>query len=165
MKLTRRCHCRCTFTFPWCIRRVPDCDFNSHAVKNGLPEAEYIDALIADPGTRPAADLGPAGANDLHGRRHASLFSAEAIDRLLCAIRARVNLLPDAEITLEANPGTFEADKFATYRAAGINRLSIGIQSFNDRHLQALPAECTIQPKHITPSRSRAHISTISIST
>ena len=124
--------------FPWCIRKCPYCDFNSHAVKDGLPEAEYIDALITDLEHGLPLIWGRLVQTIFMGGGTPSLFSAEAIDHLLGAIRARVNLLPDAEITLEANPGTFEADKFAAYRAAGINRLSIGIQSFNDRHLAAL---------------------------
>ena len=138
MKLTTLPPLSLYIHFPWCIRKCPYCDFNSHAVKNGLPEAEYIDALIADLEHGLPLIWGRPVQTIFMGGGTPSLFSAEAIDRLLCAIRARVNLLPDAEITLEANPGTFEADKFAAYRAAGINRLSIGIQSFNDRHLQAL---------------------------
>ena len=124
--------------FPWCIRKCPYCDFNSHAVKGALPEAEYIDALIADLEHCLPMIWGRSVQTIFMGGGTPSLFSAAAIDRLLAAIRARVHLLPDAEITLEANPGTFETEKFAGYRAAGINRLSIGIQSFNDRHLQAL---------------------------
>ena len=138
MKLTTLPPLSLYLHFPWCIRKCPYCDFNSHAVKNSLPEAEYIDALIADLEHGLPLIWGRPVQTIFMGGGTPSLFSAEAIDRLLCAIRARVNLLPDAEITLEANPGTFEADKFAAYRAAGINRLSIGIQSFNDRHLQAL---------------------------
>ncbi|SFN19503.1 oxygen-independent coproporphyrinogen-3 oxidase [Formivibrio citricus] len=124
--------------FPWCIRKCPYCDFNSHAVKGALPEAEYIDALIADLEHSLPMIWGRPVQTIFMGGGTPSLFSAAAISRLLDAIRARVRLLPEAEITLEANPGTFEAEKFAGYRAAGINRLSIGIQSFNDRHLAAL---------------------------
>ena len=124
--------------FPWCIRKCPYCDFNSHAVKNGVPEAEYIDALITDLEHSLPLIWGRSIQTIFMGGGTPSLFSAESISRLLDAIRARVPLLPDAEITLEANPGTFETEKFAGYRAAGINRLSIGIQSFNDQHLQAL---------------------------
>ncbi len=138
MKLTTLPPLSLYLHFPWCIRKCPYCDFNSHAVKNSLPEAEYIDALIADLEHGLPLIWGRPVQTIFMGGGTPSLFSGEAIDRLLCAIRARVNLLPDAEITLEANPGTFEADKFAAYRAAGINRLSIGIQSFNDRHLAAL---------------------------
>lgn len=124
--------------FPWCIRKCPYCDFNSHAVKSGLPEEEYIDALIADLEHALPLFWGRPILTIFMGGGTPSLFSAAAISRLLDAIRARTRLLPEAEITLEANPGTFEAEKFAGYREAGINRLSIGIQSFNDRHLQAL---------------------------
>ena len=138
MKLTTLPPLSLYLHFPWCIRKCPYCDFNSHAVKDDLPEAEYIDALITDLEHGLPLIWGRPVQTIFMGGGTPSLFSAEAIDHLLGAIRARVNLLPDAEITLEANPGTFEADKFAAYRAAGINRLSIGIQSFNDRHLAAL---------------------------
>ncbi|WP_211251715.1 radical SAM family heme chaperone HemW [Andreprevotia chitinilytica] len=124
--------------FPWCVKKCPYCDFNSHAQKNGLPEAEYIEALLRDLETCLPLIWGRPVTSIFMGGGTPSLFSAEAIDTLLAGIRARVKLLPDAEITLEANPGTFESDKFAGYRAAGVNRLSIGIQSFNPQHLQAL---------------------------
>jgi putative oxygen-independent coproporphyrinogen III oxidase len=123
---------------PWCVRKCPYCDFNSHEARGTLPEEEYVEALIADL---------ESALPDVWGRRiHSvflgggtpSLFSARSIDRLLAAIRARLPLEPDAEITLEANPGTFESDKFRDFRAAGVNRLSIGIQSFNAKHLTAL---------------------------
>lgn len=124
--------------FPWCVQKCPYCDFNSHAVKAGLPEDRYIDALIADLETCLPLVWGRSIASVFMGGGTPSLFSAAGIDRLLAAIRARLPLLPDAEITLEANPGTFEAEKFAGYRAAGVNRLSIGIQSFDDAKLKAL---------------------------
>lgn len=124
--------------FPWCVQKCPYCDFNSHAVKAGLPEEAYIDALIADLETCLPLVWGRPIVSIFMGGGTPSLFSAASMDRLLAAIRARVPLLPDAEITLEANPGTFEAEKFAGYRAAGINRLSIGIQSFDDAKLKAL---------------------------
>ncbi|MCB1952205.1 MAG: oxygen-independent coproporphyrinogen III oxidase-like protein [Rhodocyclaceae bacterium] len=125
--------------FPWCVRKCPYCDFNSHAVhQDGIPESAYVDALIADL---------EAALPDVWGRRVLSIFigggtpsliSAEGLDRLLTAVRMLLPLDPMAEITLEANPGTVEAERFAGYRAAGVNRLSLGIQSFEDRYLRAL---------------------------
>ncbi len=123
---------------PWCVRKCPYCDFNSHVSEQGLPEAEYIDALIAD------LELDRPGVQDreltsiFFGGGTPSLFSAESLGRLLDSMASRLNFASDIEITLEANPGTFEQVKFAGYRAAGINRLSIGIQSFNAKHLKAL---------------------------
>ncbi|EIC31555.1 radical SAM family heme chaperone HemW [Methylomicrobium album] len=124
---------------PWCIKKCPYCDFNSHAVKDGAPEAAYIDALLRDLAedirryaiNRPIRSIFIGGGTP-------SLFSPEAFDRLLDGIAERVPLQDDAEITLEANPGTFESRKFAEFRALGINRLSIGIQSFDDRFLKVL---------------------------
>jgi putative oxygen-independent coproporphyrinogen III oxidase len=129
--------------FPWCVRKCPYCDFNSHAVKDanypsGLPEDQYISALISDLESNLPQVWGRSVSSIFMGGGTPSLFSAASMDRLLEAIRARVKLNPDAEITLEANPGTFEIEKFAGYAAAGINRLSIGIQSFNPEHLSAL---------------------------
>jgi coproporphyrinogen III oxidase-like Fe-S oxidoreductase len=151
---------------PWCVKKCPYCDFNSHEVTSprrgdaalppgarrpvGKPgtlpgvllpaelEAEYIAALIADL----EAALPQVWGRPFHavfiGGGTPSLFSAAAYDTLLAAVRARVNLLPDAEVTLEANPGTVEAERFAGYRAAGVNRVSLGIQSFDDVRLQRL---------------------------
>ncbi|GAB7126332.1 radical SAM family heme chaperone HemW [Silvimonas sp. JCM 19000] len=124
--------------FPWCVKKCPYCDFNSHTLREGVPEAQYIDALLRDLETCLPLTWGRQVSTIFMGGGTPSLFSAEAMEQLLAGIRARVRLQPDAEITMEANPGTFEADKFAGYRAAGINRLSIGIQSFNAGHLQAL---------------------------
>ncbi|QLI82873.1 oxygen-independent coproporphyrinogen III oxidase-like protein [Chitinibacter fontanus] len=129
--------------FPWCVRKCPYCDFNSHAVKDanspsGLPEDQYIAALISDLESNLPQVWGRSVSSIFMGGGTPSLFSSASMDRLLEAIRARVKLNPDAEITLEANPGTFEIEKFAGYAAAGINRLSIGIQSFNPEHLSAL---------------------------
>ncbi len=125
--------------FPWCIQKCPYCDFNSHAIKNELPEIRYIQALLTDLET----DLGllskPREIRSIFmGGGTPSLFSAEALDLLLEGVRSKVNLAVDCEITLEANPGTFESAKFKAYRDLGINRLSIGIQSFNDHHLKQL---------------------------
>ncbi len=124
--------------FPWCIKKCPYCDFNSHAQKGALPEQQYIAALLADLESCLPLMWGRPITSIFMGGGTPSLFSAEAINQLLEGIRARVRLHPDAEITLEANPGTFESEKFAGYRAAGITRLSIGIQSFNAEHLKAL---------------------------
>ncbi|WP_269533677.1 radical SAM family heme chaperone HemW [Chitinimonas sp. BJYL2] len=124
--------------FPWCVRKCPYCDFNSHEAKGGLDEAGYVEALLRDLEHSLPLFWGRPIHTIFMGGGTPSLFSPEAMDTLLAGIRARVKLLPDAEITLEANPGTVEADKFKGYRAAGINRLSIGIQSFNAEHLKAI---------------------------
>jgi putative oxygen-independent coproporphyrinogen III oxidase len=123
---------------PWCIRKCPYCDFNSHEQRGALPETEYIDALIADMEGALPLIWGRRVTSVFFGGGTPSLFAPEAIDRVLAAIRARVGLAPDAEVTLEANPGTFERMKFAGFRAAGVNRLSLGVQSFNPAHLRAL---------------------------
>jgi coproporphyrinogen III oxidase-like Fe-S oxidoreductase len=125
---------------PWCVKKCPYCDFNSHAVKDGAhpDETRYVNALMQDL----EAELPSFWGRPIHtiffGGGTPSLLSARAIDDILCGIRARTKLIADAEITLEANPGTFEAKKFRDFHGAGINRLSIGIQSFNDDHLHAL---------------------------
>ena len=124
---------------PWCIKKCPYCDFNSHAVKADTPEAAYIDALLNDLAkdlqryaiTRPISSIFIGGGTP-------SLFSPESINRLLRGIEQQVTLKTAIEITLEANPGTFESHKFAEFRALGINRLSIGVQSFNDKLLKKL---------------------------
>ncbi|MGZ8198289.1 MAG: radical SAM family heme chaperone HemW [Burkholderiales bacterium] len=123
---------------PWCVRKCPYCDFNSHEVRGELPEAAYVDALVADLDQALPLIWGRRVYTVFFGGGTPSLFTAEAIERLLSAVRARVPLASGAEITLEANPGTFEAGKFEGYRAAGVNRLSIGIQSFSPKHLTAL---------------------------
>ncbi|MCU0868104.1 MAG: radical SAM family heme chaperone HemW [Burkholderiales bacterium] len=123
---------------PWCVRKCPYCDFNSHEARGDVPEARYVDALIADLEHALPQVYGREIHTVFFGGGTPSLFSPEAIDRFLCAARARLPIRPDAEITLEANPGTFEQAKFAAFRAAGIDRLSIGIQSFDARHLAAL---------------------------
>lgn len=123
---------------PWCIRKCPYCDFNSHEQQGELPEAQYVEALIADLEFALPLIWGRGVNSVFFGGGTPSLFSAVAIDRILAAIRARVPLAPDAEVTLEANPGTFEQQKFAQFKAAGINRLSLGVQSFNPAHLRAL---------------------------
>lgn len=124
--------------FPWCTRKCPYCDFNSHEVKGTLQEKEYIDALIADLEHELPNVWGRSIKSIFMGGGTPSLFSPEAIDRLLCALRARLNINPDIEITLEANPGSAEQQKFAEFKAAGINRLSLGVQTFSDDKLQRL---------------------------
>ena len=126
---------------PWCLRKCPYCDFNSHEARAGvdaLPEAEYIDALIADLDASLPLVWGRPVHSIFIGGGTPSLFAPASIDRLLSDVRARLRLEPGCEITLEANPGTFERDRFRAFRAAGVTRLSIGVQSFNDAHLQAL---------------------------
>ncbi len=149
--------------FPWCVRKCPYCDFNSHEISPprsrrsaapspqgakqhlGRPgvllpqqEAAYLAALIADLEQSLPLVWGRPVVSVFIGGGTPSLLAPESVDALLSAVRARLTLLPDAEITLEANPGTVEAGRFAAYRAAGVNRLSVGVQSFNPRHLAAL---------------------------
>ena len=123
---------------PWCIKKCPYCDFNSHESAGELPEQRYIDALVADLESSLPLIWGRTVHSIFIGGGTPSLFSPQAIDRLLGDVRARLKLEPDCEITLEANPGTFEKDRFRAYRSAGVTRLSIGVQSFNDAHLKAL---------------------------
>ena len=123
---------------PWCVRKCPYCDFNSHELRETLPEGAYVDALVADLERALPSVWGRRVHSVFFGGGTPSLLAAAAIDRLLAAFRARLQLAADAEITLEANPGTFEAEKFRDFRAAGVNRLSIGIQSFNPARLKAL---------------------------
>ena len=123
---------------PWCVRKCPYCDFNSHEAGGTIPEREYVAALIADLQSALPLIWGRPVVSVFFGGGTPSLLSPAAIDELLAAFRALAMLSPDAEITLEANPGTIEAAKFAGFRAAGVNRLSLGIQSFNDTHLKAL---------------------------
>ncbi|HET7772762.1 MAG TPA: radical SAM family heme chaperone HemW [Burkholderiaceae bacterium] len=123
---------------PWCVRKCPYCDFNSHEAGGELPEAEYVQALLRDlEGALPLIWGRPVHTIFIGGGTP-SLFSAQAIDELLAGIRARIRLDADAEITMEANPGTVEADRFRGYAAAGVNRVSLGIQSFDDAALKAL---------------------------
>ncbi|WP_406610575.1 radical SAM family heme chaperone HemW [Agarivorans sp. JK6] len=126
---------------PWCVQKCPYCDFNSHGLKQDLPEADYIQALLAD------LDADLARFPALHGRALHSIFigggtpsllSAQAISDLLQGIKQRLVLSPETEVTMEANPGTAEAERFAGYFQAGVNRLSIGVQSFQAEHLTKL---------------------------
>jgi oxygen-independent coproporphyrinogen-3 oxidase len=123
---------------PWCVRKCPYCDFNSHAVRDGIPEQAYVDALVADLEQDLPEVWGRVAGSIFIGGGTPSLFSPEAVERLLGAVRARIPLKPDAEITLEANPGTVDREHFAGFRAAGINRLSLGIQSFQDGLLERI---------------------------
>ncbi len=123
---------------PWCVQKCPYCDFNSHEAQGVIPEAEYVAALIADLQSALPLIWGRPVVSVFFGGGTPSLLSPAAIDELIAAFRALAMLSPEAEITLEANPGTVEAEKFAGFRAAGVNRLSLGIQSFNDEHLKAL---------------------------
>ena len=123
---------------PWCVRKCPYCDFNSHEARGTAPEDDYIAALIADLESALPLIWGRKIYTVFFGGGTPSVFSAAGIEQIITAVRARLPLSVDAEITLEANPGTFEAEKFRAYRAAGVNRLSIGVQSFNATHLKAL---------------------------
>lgn len=124
--------------FPWCVKKCPYCDFNSHAQRGDVPETAYVDALLRDLDfelrdreTRPLVSIFMGGGTP-------SLFSSAAMQRVLDGVRQRLSFAPNIEITLEANPGTADAANFAGYRAAGVNRLSIGVQSMNAAHLKAL---------------------------
>jgi len=123
---------------PWCVRKCPYCDFNSHEARDEIPEAAYIDALIADLEQDLPAVWGRTVETVFFGGGTPSLFSPEGIDRLLADVRARIALKPQAEITLEANPGTVDHARFKGFREAGINRLSIGIQSFQPELLKKI---------------------------
>ena len=135
---------------PWCVRKCPYCDFNSHELRARITsatptpgldaalEGRYVQALLADLDTAAPSIWGREVHSVFFGGGTPSLLSALALDALMSGIRARVRLMPQAEVTLEANPGTFEAEKFAAYRALGVNRLSIGVQSFDPARLQAL---------------------------
>lgn len=123
---------------PWCVRKCPYCDFNSHEQKDTLPEEAYVDALLDDLTAEMPRIWGRTISSVFIGGGTPSLFSANALDKLMSGIRALTALQPTVEITMEANPGTFEQAKFSDFRALGINRLSIGVQSFNDEHLSAL---------------------------
>lgn len=123
---------------PWCVRKCPYCDFNSHEMRNGLPETAYVEALLRDLELALPLIWGRRVYTVFIGGGTPSLLSGAAMEALLTGLRMRLPLDVNAEITLEANPGTVEAERFAAYRDAGVNRLSMGIQSFNDVHLKAL---------------------------
>jgi coproporphyrinogen III oxidase-like Fe-S oxidoreductase len=124
---------------PWCLKKCPYCDFNSHEQRAGeLPFARYADALIADLEAALPLVWGRKITSVFIGGGTPSLFKPDAIDRLIAALRQRLPFVPGCEITLEANPGTFERERFRGYRAAGVTRLSIGVQSFDDASLAAI---------------------------
>lgn len=123
---------------PWCVRKCPYCDFNSHEARNGIPEQDYVEALIADLEQALPLVWGRRIYSIFIGGGTPSIFSPAAIAQLLSAVRARVPLAYEAEITLEANPGTVDEARFAGFRDAGVNRLSLGVQSFDSRHLAAI---------------------------
>jgi len=123
---------------PWCVRKCPYCDFNSHEQPTVLPEERYLDALQADLEQALPEIWGRQVHTVFIGGGTPSLLSAPGIERLLTLLRSHLNLWPDAEITLEANPGTAEAERFMAYAASGVNRISLGIQSFDDAKLLAL---------------------------
>ena len=124
--------------FPWCVRKCPYCDFNSHAARDTLPETAYVEALLQDLEQELPLVWGRTIHTIFMGGGTPSLISATAMEQLLSGIRARVPVHPDAEITLEANPGASEQQRFAGYREAGVNRLSLGMQSFSNVQLRAL---------------------------
>jgi len=123
---------------PWCVRKCPYCDFNSHEVRDGIPEQAYISALLADLEQELPAIWGRPVESVFFGGGTPSLFSPESIERLLGELRARITIKPGAEITLEANPGTVDHERFSGFRDAGINRLSIGVQSFQPELLEKI---------------------------
>jgi putative oxygen-independent coproporphyrinogen III oxidase len=130
---------------PWCLKKCPYCDFNSHEIARGagsvdsaVPQQRYVDAVVADVEAALPLIWGRSVQSIFIGGGTPSLFSPEAIDRLLGDLRARLMVEPDCEVTLEANPGTFEKDRFRAFRQAGVTRLSVGVQSFDDTRLKAL---------------------------
>ncbi|HCO42772.1 MAG TPA: oxygen-independent coproporphyrinogen III oxidase-like protein, partial [Gammaproteobacteria bacterium] len=123
---------------PWCVRKCPYCDFNSHVAGAALPQAAYIDALLRDLEADLPLVWGRPVISVFLGGGTPSLFEPDAIDRLLSELRARLPVLAGAEITLEANPGTLDTARLAGFREAGVNRLSLGVQSFDDACLKAL---------------------------
>lgn len=123
---------------PWCVQKCPYCDFNSHGVKQAIPEAEYISHLLDDLAIDAKRVLGRQVNSIFIGGGTPSLFSAKGIAKLLAGVRDRIELAADAEITLEANPGTIESERFKEFQQAGINRISIGVQSFQSSKLESL---------------------------
>ncbi len=150
---------------PWCLKKCPYCDFNSHEWRAGgqIPEQAYLAALRADLDAALPLIWGRRVISVFIGGGTPSLFSPDAINQLLADIRARLQLVPDVEITLEANPGTFERDRFAAFAQAGVNRLSIGVQSFNDTHLQALGRVHDARQAHHAVEEAARHFSTFNL--
>lgn len=124
--------------FPWCVEKCPYCDFNSHELKSSTPPDDYIDCILLDLENELPNIWGRSITSIFMGGGTPSLFSADNIDRLMQGLRSRLNISPTIEITLEANPGTVDQSQFTGFREAGINRLSMGIQSFNDSMLEKL---------------------------
>ncbi|WP_422451634.1 radical SAM family heme chaperone HemW [Endozoicomonas sp. ALC066] len=123
---------------PWCVKKCPYCDFNSHALSDGIPEEAYVNALLEDFDSEVSSLQGRALHTIFFGGGTPSLMSAKGFDRFLSELEKRIRFTPGIEITMEANPGTYEHDRFKDYRKAGINRLSLGVQSFQDEKLKAL---------------------------
>ncbi len=123
---------------PWCVQKCPYCDFNSHGLKEAIPEKQYVDALLTDLTIDKHLAQGRKLSSIFIGGGTPSLLSESAIERLLVGVEQLIPFSDNIEITLEANPGTVESDRFAGYRQAGVNRISIGIQSFNPEHLKVL---------------------------
>jgi len=123
---------------PWCVRKCPYCDFNSYEARGSLPDREYVEALLRDLSAEAPLAQGRVVDTIFLGGGTPSLFSGAAIETLLAGLRAEIALSADVEITLEANPGAVDAERFAAFRAAGVNRLSIGVQSFREPKLRAL---------------------------
>lgn len=152
--------------FPWCLKKCPYCDFNSHELRTDesrVPEEEYVATLIRDLEFALQDVWGRRLSSVFLGGGTPSLFSAEAMDAVLTAVRTLLPLEHFAEVTLEANPGTFEAQKFADFRKAGINRLSIGIQSFNPRHLKAIGRVHDDQEAHRAVDIARKYFDNINL--
>ena len=124
--------------FPWCVQKCPYCDFNSHALRDALPEARYLQALVADVATQAPRVAGRQIHSIFMGGGTPSLFAPAALAGLLATLRQHLHIAADAEVTMEANPATVERGRFAEYRSAGINRVSLGAQSFHDETLRVL---------------------------
>ena len=148
---------------PWCLKKCPYCDFNSHENQGELPEAHYLAALRADLEAALPLIWGRRVVSIFIGGGTPSLFSPAGIEQLIADIRARLPLAPGIEITLEANPGTFERERFKAYRAAGVTRLSIGVQSFNDEALRALGRVHNAEQARAAIAEARAAFETFNI--
>ena len=148
---------------PWCLKKCPYCDFNSHEAQGAPPEARYIDALMADLEQALPLVWGRRVHSIFIGGGTPSLFAPESIDRLISGIRARLPLEPGLEITLEANPGTFERERFKAFRGAGVTRLSIGVQSFDDAMLSRIGRVHDAAQAHAAVEEARASFDTFNI--
>src|SRR5512135_660605 len=148
---------------PWCVRKCPYCDFNSHEVRGGLPEEQYVAALVRDLELALPQVWGRKIYSVFFGGGTPSLLSGESVAEILRQVRMLLPLDINAEVTLEANPGTVEADKFALFREAGVNRLSLGIQSFNDAFLQVLGRIHTAAEARRAISIARQHFDNINL--